>query len=51
MGEVKEKIMLKNGGDLTLAREGHMEEMDLIVDPVNRKLVGAHGDEILGKIK
>ena len=137
MGEVKEKITLKNGGDLTLAREGHitddkirsvnvtalidtgaatlvigdeirkklglvieetrtatlaggsktlcnvtepvlicwnnrtssvrawvlpgeeevllglipLEEMDLIVDPVNRKLIGAHGDEILGMIK
>jgi len=28
-----------------------LEEMDLIVDPKNRKLVGAHGDEVLGKIK
>jgi clan AA aspartic protease len=28
-----------------------LEEMDLIVDPANRKLVGAHGDEIVGLIK
>ncbi|MCL2805786.1 MAG: aspartyl protease family protein [Treponema sp.] len=28
-----------------------LEEMDLIVDPVNKKLVGAHGDEMMGKIK
>ena len=28
-----------------------LEEMDLIVDPVNQKLAGAHGDEIMGRIK
>jgi len=28
-----------------------LEEMDLIVDPKNQKLVGAHGDEMMGKIK
>ena len=28
-----------------------LEEMDLIVDPVNKKLVGAHGDEMMGMIK
>jgi len=28
-----------------------LEEMDLIVDPVNRSLAGAHGDEMMGRIK
>jgi clan AA aspartic protease len=28
-----------------------LEEMDLIVDPVNRLLIGAHGDEMMGRIK
>jgi len=28
-----------------------LEEMDLIVDPINQKLVGAHGDEMMGLIK
>ena len=28
-----------------------LEEMDLIVDPVNRLLTGAHGDEMMGRIK
>ena len=28
-----------------------LEEMDLIVDPINQKLVGAHGDEMMGMIK
>jgi clan AA aspartic protease len=28
-----------------------LEDMDLMVDPAERKLVGAHGDEILGIIK
>ena len=28
-----------------------LEEMDLIVDPGNRSLVGAHGDEMMGRIK
>ena len=28
-----------------------LEEMDLIVDPSNRKLVGAHGDSMTGRIK
>ena len=28
-----------------------LEEMDLIVDPGKRELVGAHGDEMMGKIK
>ena len=28
-----------------------LEEMDLIVDPVGQKLVGAHGDEMMGIIK
>ncbi|GHU06907.1 hypothetical protein FACS1894151_00470 [Spirochaetia bacterium] len=27
-----------------------LENMDLMVDPKNRKLVGAHGDEPLGRI-
>jgi len=27
-----------------------LEEMDLIVDPVNRSLIGAHGDEVMGKV-
>jgi len=26
-----------------------LEEMNLIVDPKNRKLVGAHGDEVMIK--
>jgi len=28
-----------------------LEEMDLVVDPVNRLLIGAHGDEMMGRIK
>jgi clan AA aspartic protease len=28
-----------------------LEEMDLIVDPGNRSLVGAHGEEMMGRIK
>jgi len=28
-----------------------LEEMDLIVDPVNQTLAGAHGDEMMGRIK
>jgi len=28
-----------------------LEEMDLIVDPVNQSLAGAHGDEMMGRIK
>ena len=28
-----------------------LEEMDLIVDPKNQKLIGAHGDEMMAKIK
>ena len=28
-----------------------LEEMDLMVDPVNNTLVGVHGDEIVGRIK
>ena len=28
-----------------------LEEMDLIVDPKNQKLIGAHGDELMAKIK
>ena len=28
-----------------------LEEMDLIVDPANRKLIGAHGDEMMSRIK
>ena len=28
-----------------------LEEMDLIVDPINQMLVGAHGDEMMGMIK
>ena len=28
-----------------------LEDMDLIVDPVSQELVGAHGDEILEKLK
>ena len=28
-----------------------LEEMDLIVDPANRRLIGAHGDEMTGRIK
>jgi len=28
-----------------------LEEMDLIVDPVNRSLAGAHGEEMMGRIK
>ncbi|MCL2180729.1 MAG: aspartyl protease family protein [Treponema sp.] len=27
-----------------------LEEMDLMVDPVNNTLVGVHGDEIMGRI-
>jgi clan AA aspartic protease len=28
-----------------------LEEMDLMVDPANRKLVGVHGDTMTGRIK
>ena len=28
-----------------------LEEMDLMVDPVNQKLVGVHGDKMMGFIK
>ena len=28
-----------------------LEEMDLMVDPVNNTLVGVHGDEIVGRLK
>ena len=28
-----------------------LEEMDLMVDPANRKLVGVHGDTMIGRIK
>ena len=28
-----------------------LEEMDLIVDPINQQLVGAHGDKAMGRIK
>jgi clan AA aspartic protease len=28
-----------------------LEEMDLMVDPSNRKLIGAHGDTMTGRIK
>jgi clan AA aspartic protease len=28
-----------------------LEEMDLIVDPSNRRLIGAHGDTMTGRIK
>ena len=28
-----------------------LEEMDLIVDPINQELVGAHGDKAMGRIK
>jgi clan AA aspartic protease len=28
-----------------------LEDMDLIVDPKNQKLIGAHGDEPLGRIR
>jgi len=28
-----------------------LEEMDLIVDPTNRRLIGAHGDIVMGRIK
>jgi len=28
-----------------------LEEMDLMVDPINRTLVGVHGDEIVGRLK
>ena len=28
-----------------------LEEMDLIVDPINQKLVGAHGNKAMGLIK
>jgi len=28
-----------------------LEEMDLIVDPVNQTLIGAHGEEMMGRIK
>ena len=28
-----------------------LEEMDLIVDPKNQKLIGAHGDEVLIRIR
>ena len=28
-----------------------IEEMDLMVDPVNNTLVGVHGDEIIGRLK
>ena len=28
-----------------------LEEMDLMVDPINRQLVGVHGDEMMGIIK
>jgi len=27
------------------------KEMDLIVDPVNQTLAGAHGEEMMGRIK
>jgi len=28
-----------------------LEEMDLIVDPINQTLAGAHGEEMMGRIK
>jgi clan AA aspartic protease len=42
--------VLPEGGDVLLGAIP-LEEMDLIVDPSNRMLTGAHGDEIVGLIK
>jgi len=39
------------GDDETLLGVIPLEDMDLIVDPVRRELTGAHGDEIMGRIK
>jgi clan AA aspartic protease len=39
------------GGDDVLLGAIPLEEMDLAVDPVNKKLFGAHGDEVVGLIK
>jgi len=58
MGDVLAEIILKNGGDLVRARDGHITEQNIrsvtvtaLVDPANRKLVGAHGDSMTGRIK
>jgi len=37
--------------DETLLGVIPLEEMDLMVDPCNRKLVGVHGDTMTGRIK
>jgi clan AA aspartic protease len=39
------------GGDEVLLGAIPLEEMDLAVDPVNQKLFGVHGDEVMGLIK
>jgi len=39
------------GEDEVLLGVISLEEMDLLVDPTNRKLVGAHGDIVMGRIK
>jgi len=39
------------GGDEVLLGAIPLEEMDLAVDPVNKKLYGVHGDEVVGLIK
>jgi hypothetical protein len=62
MGTFKEEITLENIVDRGLANRGYIDEgqirtltvqalplegMDLIVDPVHKRLAGAHGDQPL----
>ena len=42
--------MVSGGGEILLGALP-LEDMDLIVDPTNQKLTGAHGDEILTYLK
>ena len=43
-------LVVSGGGEILLGALP-LEDMDLIVDPANQKLTGAHGDEILTYLK